>query len=166
MKNIHKILVPTDFSELSLSALDYACLIAATQGATIYLLYVVDTIPKVVFPTVDAASETALRDAEADGASKLKYLASKHLNKYPHVVEAMRRGTAYAGIVKFAEDEGIDLIVISTHGRTGLAHVLLGSVAEKVVRHSTVPVLTVKPQELRDEMINEEDVEEQLHLKN
>ena len=67
----------------------------------------------------------------------------------PHqtkVIRALKFGLAYKEIVRYARQENIDLIVIATHGRTGLNHLMMGSVAEKVVRFSPVPVLTVKPQ--------------------
>lgn len=67
----------------------------------------------------------------------------------PHqtkVIQALKFGIAYKEIVRYARHEDIDLIVIATHGRTGLNHLMMGSVAEKVVRFSPVPVLTVKPQ--------------------
>jgi nucleotide-binding universal stress UspA family protein len=66
--------------------------------------------------------------------------------------------------VKYASAEGMDLIIMATHGRTGLAHVVMGSIAEKVVRHSEVPVLTIKPLPLHPTWVKQQDVDEQLHL--
>jgi nucleotide-binding universal stress UspA family protein len=68
-------------------------------------------------------------------------------------------------IRKFAEEEGVDLVVIATHGRTGLKHIVMGSVAERTVRHSSIPVLTVKPHPLRETILKNEDVERDLHLR-
>jgi nucleotide-binding universal stress UspA family protein len=79
------------------------------------------------------------------------------------IVPVVRRGDPAREIVRFAREEGINLIVIATHGRTGLAHVLMGSVAEKVVRHATVPVLTAKPDSMRPPLMEQEDINEQLH---
>lgn len=66
--------------------------------------------------------------------------------------------------MKFAEEENFDLIVIATHGRTGLAHGLMGSVAEKVVQHSSVPVLAVNPLKMEEPVLEEEDIETQLRV--
>jgi nucleotide-binding universal stress UspA family protein len=68
-------------------------------------------------------------------------------------------------IRRFAEAERVDLVVMATHGRTGLEHIVMGSVAERVVRLCTMPVLTVKPARLRESIIRNEDIERQLHLR-
>ncbi|HEX9614580.1 MAG TPA: universal stress protein [Bacteroidota bacterium] len=77
----------------------------------------------------------------------------------------VRHGKAASTNVKTARDARMDLIVMSTHGRTGLGHVLMGSVAEKVVRYAPWPVLTMKPEEFREVVaLTEEDVAGSLHL--
>jgi len=63
----------------------------------------------------------------------------------------VRRGFAYEEIMRFVDEEEIDLIVMATHGRTGLPHIIMGSVAERVVRHSPVPVLTIKPLKVQEQ---------------
>jgi len=77
----------------------------------------------------------------------------------------VRSGVAEKEILRFAEEERIDLVVMATHGWTGLRHMLMGSVAEKVVRYSPIPVLTVKPKPAREEIVRRDDVELELHLK-
>jgi len=80
------------------------------------------------------------------------------------LVPVVKTGSPAAVIKRFAEEEGMDLIVMATHGRTGLRYILMGSVAERVVRISSVPVLTVKPQPLREAILKREDIETELHL--
>ncbi len=77
----------------------------------------------------------------------------------------VRKGIPADEITNFAQAEGIDLIVMATHGRTGVRHMMMGSVAERVLRLCNVPVLTVKPHPLRETYIRREDVETDLHLR-
>ena len=72
---------------------------------------------------------------------------------------------AAAMILRYADEEGVDMIVMATHGRAGLRHAVLGSVAEKVVRLSHVPVLAVKPRPVRENLLRNEDIEKDLHLR-
>lgn len=165
MKAIRKILVPTDLSDLSIAAVEYAASLAEMCGAKIYMLYVVDGEPNLAFPAIDRYSETILRDSEEEGKKQLHRFVYWKLKEIGNVIEVVRVGKAHVEIPRFAAEAGIDLIVMATHGRTGLAHVLMGSVAEKVVRTSSVPVMTVKPRELQNTLVTEKDVEEELHLK-
>jgi nucleotide-binding universal stress UspA family protein len=93
-------------------------------------------IPAVNTAEIQQSAEKALTSVPDPGWSAGK-----------KVVRATRNGSPYAEICGYADDTGIDLIVIGTHGRSGLSHVLLGSVAEKVVRKANCPVLTVRPNE-------------------
>lgn len=165
MKNIKRILVPTDFSEFSLAGMDYVVSLAVLYDAQIYLLNVIDHEPTLAFHAVDLHSETLLRNNTKKAEAYLSRLVETKFRNMQNIVVVVRQGDPANVIVRFAKEQGIDLIVMATHGRTGLAHVLLGSVTEKVVRHSSVPVLTIKPQEIADGLLSDEDVEEQLHLK-
>ena len=149
MIDIRHILVPTDFSKHSQNALTYAVAFAEKFGAEILLLHVVQDlalfIPEAVLvapppaPPVEqfaAAARTALERVITD-------LQRPGLAIRPEVVE----GTPYEEIVRFARERDVDLIVIGTHGHTGLAHILLGGVTDKVVRRAPCPVLTVRPHE-------------------
>ena len=165
MKIINKILVPTDFSDLSLAGMEYVATLGVLHDAKIYVLHVVpDNILAPPFPNVDLNSESILRDTVEKAREELQQFISEQLKNPGKVTQVVRRGEPAEEIIKFAEEEGINLIVIATHDRTGLAHVLLGSVAEKVVRHSIIPVLTVKPVSIQDAILEEEDVKEQLHI--
>jgi len=147
MMRIRHILVPTDFSTTSDAALDYAREIAARFNARLSLLHVLQD-PFVNGPLVSDAyiSETPgvrttiMEDAKARLAHRLT--PNDHLT-FEARAEAIF-GHGAQTIVDYAADQEIDLIVMGTHGRTGVAHLLLGSVAERVVRTAHCPVLTVR----------------------
>jgi nucleotide-binding universal stress UspA family protein len=164
MKTIKKILVPTDLSELSIAAVDYAASLALTYGAKIYMLYVVEGESRHETTPVGPQPVPASGSSEEEGKKELHRFVYWKLREVGGVIEVVRVGKAETEIQRFVEEEGIDLIVMATHGRTGLAHVLMGSVAERVVRTSPVPVMTVKPEKYLGALITEKDVEEDLHL--
>ncbi|MFN4259599.1 MAG: universal stress protein [Gemmataceae bacterium] len=146
MIDLHNILVPTDFSKSSYNALKYAAAFADKFGAAIYLLHVVQdmalfipdmvTVAPPVAPSIDQLTAAA-RDAFA------KMIEEQNLGHLTIHCE-VREGNPHQVIVQFAKEKDLDLIVMGTHGHTGLAHLLLGSVAEKVVRTAPCPVLTVR----------------------
>ena len=142
----HRILVPTDFSEPSDAALEYARVLARTFGASLHLFHVVEdqfvTGPfgaEMYAPHPPSTLSYLLAEAQA-------YLKQRLTNEDRTTLRATTElivGTAARTIVDYAADNGYDLIVMGTHGRTGLAHVFVGSVAEHVVRSAHCPVLTV-----------------------
>ncbi|MBW1645231.1 MAG: universal stress protein [Deltaproteobacteria bacterium] len=139
---IKKVLTLTDGSELSRCALRYAVEIARQFDAELYLLTVIEKIPSyidaVISREVMEKMEEALRDevVNCSGYCETAGLKCQGEIKY---------GIPHEEIIKYAREIDADIIVMATHGRSALAHVLLGSVAEKVVRHAPCPVLTVKP---------------------
>lgn len=139
---IRKILVPTDFSPHSDQAVDYAAMIAKAFKANIVLMHVTEPFPYTVTDTLIVIEYGRTLGAIArsllDGARKK--LVTKGLRVKNHLVS----GTPYREIVKKAEQEKVAMIVMGTHGRRGVEHLLLGSVAEKVVRLAACPVLTVR----------------------
>lgn len=145
MLKIKKILVPTDFSEFGEQALLYGCELAKKFDAELHLLNVVQDAVA-MFPEPNMMG-TSMNDLVAD----MQNLAHKQLEEMPDlpgtedlkVVREVRVGPAFLEILRYAKKSDIDLIVIGTHGRTGIKHMLLGSVAEKVVRKAPCPVLTV-----------------------
>ena len=149
MIKLDKILVPTDFSEFSRLALQYGCAIAARFGAELHLLHVVPD-PAMLVPeaaafsveTMQAQSESLVKDANAT----LQKLPPDGWDDGKPVVREVRVGAAFMEIIDYARENEIDLIVIGTHGRSGLMHILMGSVAERIVRKAPCPVLTVKPE--------------------
>ena len=148
--NLRTILLPTDFSECAESALEYAADFARQSGARLLCLHVVEpTVPvvgygPVVEPLPPADVGGRLEEAAAD---ELPRLAAREECAGLEVEEVLARGEAAAEIVRVARERGADLIVISSHGRTGLGRMLFGSTAESVVRHAHCPVLVVKPKE-------------------
>lgn len=144
---IRRILAPTDLSDASIPAVRYAAEMAEKFQAELVLLHVVQdlalTLPDAVMPTPVATPDlTALIDSAKVGIANLvTKLGIARLNPKAEV----RVGAPEPEIVSAAEDLKADLLCLGTHGRGGLAHLLLGSVAEKVVRHAPCPVLTVRP---------------------
>jgi universal stress protein A len=146
MISITRILVPVDLSELSERALAYAVELAEKFSAQLTILYVVAepaaVLPDMMMPVPVAAAD--LDDLAAAGRQSLNELiAAKGLGRLNPRAE-VRVGAAEEEILDAAADTQADLVVIGTHGREGLAHLFLGSVAEKVVRHAPCPVLTLR----------------------
>ena len=154
MAEINKILYPTDFSDLSAYALGYAALLAERLGAALHCIHVVDDSYQywlsLEVTTIPAGPPVAeLIDASA------KQLDTFLADKVPPGVTVTKKiliGRPFVEIVRCARAEKVDLIVTGTHGRSGLSHVLMGSVAEKVVRKSPCPVLTVRHPDHKFEM--------------
>ena len=151
-----RILVPTDFSPPSDAALEYARILAGKFGSTLRILHVIDD------PT-DSSDFVADGFAPSTEAIQTGLLdqARKRLDHVMNLVDRSRYnaradavlGTPAEAIVNFANATGTSLIVMGTHGRTGLAHLLMGSVAEQVVRTAPCPVLTVRQVAVADEAI-------------
>ncbi len=148
MIQLKRILVPTDFSEFSLRALEHAAALAGAFGSDIHVLHVL-TSPAL---GLSDAGGTAYSRSFAEYEQDLREEAENKLNALPidipdsdgRITKTTRVGPAFVEIIQYAKSKNIDLIVLGTHGRTGLKHVLLGSVAERVVRKASCPVLTVK----------------------
>ncbi|MDQ2855161.1 MAG: universal stress protein [Acidobacteriota bacterium] len=145
---IHSILLPTDFSECGNYALSYAASLARTFGARIICVNVIE-------PIVPTVGYTGMSEPLpiADISEQMEDSAERELPKIAEceecagldVEELIVHGEAATEIVRVAKDREVDLIVISSHGRTGLGRILFGSTAEAVVRHASCPVLVVKP---------------------
>ena len=142
--NIQKILVPFDFSEYSEKACQWAVGMAEKWGARVLVLHVV---PRPTYPPVLMGSHFNAADFEAGLRTEAEeracaFVAGVSHEGVPIDVKVMI-GEPSWDICKMAEEEGSDLVIMGSHGRTGLGHVLLGSVAERVVRLSSCPVLVV-----------------------
>jgi len=146
MIKLNRILAPTDFSEYSKSALNYACEFAEVFGAELHLLHVLQDMAVSIEEPGLAFASTGDYAAEyqASAEQSLSQLLDSEWETGKRVVREVIPGVPFLEIVRYAKANDIDLIVIGTHGRTGLAHVLIGSVAEKVVRKAPCPVLTVR----------------------
>ena len=145
MVSIDAILIPTDFSETSEAAVTYGCALAKSLKATVYLLHIVEN------PHLGPGGATlwnyslpALKHRlEEEAEERMATLASQH-EKDLTIERSARVGTPWVEITDEARERGADLIVMGTHGHGAVAHALLGSVAERVVRHAPCPVLTVR----------------------
>ena len=144
--NIQQILAPTDFSELSKQGLTSALELAAAFGAKLLLLHVVEPPPYPVEGIVPShLGATLLDDLERQASNDLAQMLSETQGSKLEVARRVVVGIPYRKIVEVAEEEKSDLIVMTTHGRTGLSHLVMGSVAEKIVRTAPCPVLTIRP---------------------
>jgi nucleotide-binding universal stress UspA family protein len=149
MLKLNKILYPTDFSEYSLTALPYAVGLTQQNDAELYCLHVVE-MPHEEYLTGEymvplniphVPEDKILRTARA----RLEKFVTENLSEIDKkVTSRVLVGAPFVEIIRYARDQSIDLIVIGTHGRSALAAMLLGSVAEKVVRKAPCPVLTVR----------------------
>jgi nucleotide-binding universal stress UspA family protein len=145
---IRTILLPTDFSDCGNSALVYATSLARRFEASIICVHVIEPL----VPTVGYSGMTEPLPI-ADITEQLEDSAERELPKLAEceaceglqVEEMIVHGDAAAEIVRVAKERQVDLIVIASHGRTGLGRILFGSTAEAVVRHASCPVLVVKP---------------------
>jgi nucleotide-binding universal stress UspA family protein len=143
---LRNILVPVDFSEPSKKALSYALCFAKQNRGKITLLHVIEPLPvytDVAFPVVMGADVWETEAKKAFG----KLCDEEHANTQLIRSTLTRTGTPHKEITDAARELKADLIIIATNGRTGLAHVLLGSTTERVVRHAPCPVLVVREKE-------------------
>jgi universal stress protein A len=141
-KFFKKILCPIDFDDNSIAALHYARDLAVENGATIYLMHVVfEPLARPEFPL----DQYPLVSEEPSKVA-LQKVVQKELHGKVRYETATRIGKPADAINEAAEDFDVDLIVMATSGRKGLAHFLLGSIAEHVVRSAKRPVLTIRPQ--------------------
>jgi nucleotide-binding universal stress UspA family protein len=143
---LNRILVPVDFSKFSDNALGYACAFAEQFGAELHLMHVLqDVVAMMPEPGLFVPpSGDWLEDLEKSARDELAKLPEPAMRGKLQVVREVRQGAPFLEIIRYAREHKVDLIVLGTHGRSGLAHVLLGSVAEKVVRKSPCPVLSVR----------------------
>lgn len=148
--NYKKVLFPVDFSECSPKLTPYAVDIARKCDAKLYLLYVVNTMAR--FGSMSMGSLPSLRKIDEDLANTakkhMKAFCQDHLQDFTNYETGVVIGDPSEDILKFAQNEGIDLIVMGTHGRKGLERTVFGSVAERVVRGAPCPVLTINPHKI------------------
>jgi nucleotide-binding universal stress UspA family protein len=150
---IRRLLFATDFSDSSKDALTHATYLATELRADLGLVHVFER-PFFVESGVSHRLQVRhdvdqwLRETKTDAQQRLEALAKDLRAQGLNVTTFFREGLPFVEILKVAEEIPADLIVIGTHGRTGLSHVLIGSVAERVVRGATSAVLTVRPARL------------------
>jgi nucleotide-binding universal stress UspA family protein len=146
---LKRILVPTDFSDTSVVAVQYAIALAESLGSTVHVLHVLDN------PLAYAWGAEAFIEPPADYYERIEERARERMDQVLSEAQrkkfdaqlVLRTGSPFAEIIEYAGEHAIDLIVMGTHGRGAVAHMLLGSVAERVVRKASCPVLTVREPE-------------------
>jgi nucleotide-binding universal stress UspA family protein len=136
-----QILVPTDGSPASDAAIEHAIDLAQRYDATLHALYVVDGA---AYSTLEAGADVIIGALETEGDAATRRVADAAEEAGVEAETTVTSGTAYRSIRDYVDDHAIDMIVMGTHGRKGLDRYLLGSVTERVVRTSDVPVLTVR----------------------
>jgi universal stress protein A len=144
---IRSILVPIDFSVHSKNALKYAVPLAEKFGASLHLVYVVEPT---IYPADLGFGQVVLPGVEDElrekGAGELQSLIEREIGKRVKATSAVRSGNPHQEILREAEDKAVDMIVVATHGHSGVEHMLFGSTADRIVRRSKVPVLTIRPE--------------------
>jgi nucleotide-binding universal stress UspA family protein len=141
---LKRILLTTDLSEYAGHATNYACDLADRFEAELHVLYVFTQF----VPSGDWSYpqwNELMQKIQKEEADALTKVIPAEWRTTHTVVHATAQGSAAAEIIRYAKDHAIDLIVLATHGRTGLSHMLIGSTAERVVRMAPCPVLTVRP---------------------
>ncbi len=144
MINLKKILCPIDHSDGSKEALKYAVSFAMKDEAALYLLHVIDI--RTFDESIDMVAQRPSPDDETIKKLKVKLLecVPDEISSDMQIEAIIVQGIPFAEIINIAKENEIDLLVMGTHGRTGIAHMMLGSVSEKVVRKAHCPVLTVR----------------------
>lgn len=140
------ILIPTDFSDSSKHALHYGIGFAKRFNSALDMLHVTESLPfpaGVDYEGFEVANVASVLHEQAEQGFEQLVRETPDLGDLRHTTN-IRAGVAYMEIINFAAEQKSDLIILATHGRSGLSHFLMGSVAEKVVRNSPCPVLTVK----------------------
>jgi nucleotide-binding universal stress UspA family protein len=150
-----RILYPTDFSELAQAAFDYALTMAEAFGAELHCLHVVDDVYQ--YWSAMGPESVPIGPPPEElfqlGKTRMDSFAQEHLKGLRcSVVTQVAMGRPFAEIISYARERDIDLIVMGTHGRGAIAHMLLGSCTEKVVRKAPCPVLTVRAKDQQFEM--------------
>jgi universal stress protein A len=141
---IKTILCPIDFSEISANALEYAVFLASHHHAELLMLHVVEQLHEFEhYQILVLTPQELAEEMEKQAHEKLTKL-TEQIKKTIKVETVVRQGKPFVEIIKEAKEKDMDLIVMASHGRTGVSHMLMGSVAEKVVRKANCPVLIVR----------------------
>lgn len=141
------ILIATDLSEPSEPAVEAGAELARRFGARVTLVHVFDPsmlAPPAAIPSPKRVEETLAREVSAAVRVELERVAREKITGVETAIEVLEHRHVASAICEYAQENGVDLAVVGTHGRTGIAHLMIGSVAEKVVRHAPCPVLAVR----------------------
>jgi nucleotide-binding universal stress UspA family protein len=151
MREFKKILFATDFSEISEYAFDYALTLAEKFGSRLIIIHVINEpvdlrgfyVPHISFDSIE-------REIASSAEKMMDKFCGQKLKSFANFEKCTVSGIPYEEVLRKAEAEQVDLIVLGTHGRAGIDHFLFGSTAERVVRRSSCPVMTVRPVESAD----------------
>lgn len=143
MPPLKNIVLPTDFSEPTIAATQYAVTLAKRFGATLHLLHVIED-PLMLAPIFESVPLSPRQSFETYAQDRLENWISPEDRDDLKLELHWFHGHPFSRIIEFAADHRMDLIVMGTHGRSLISQAILGSVAEKVVRHATCPVMTVR----------------------
>jgi nucleotide-binding universal stress UspA family protein len=144
MASFDRILLATDFSDTAACAVEHAILLARTFGAHLHVLHVLESEIPVMMDGVTYLPPNYFEEMEKMAAERLEEVIPRADRDKLSVTLVMRKGNPFLEVVRYARDQKMDLIVLGTHGRGAISHVLMGSVAEKVVRKASCAVLTVR----------------------
>jgi len=155
MMEIKTILFPLDLTENSSKILPYVLSVSEKYDSTIYLLHVVPDFQKwakeYISHTSPYASLDMFKKEALEGAEKaMDRVCEEQLQSCPNFQRRVVSGDPATEILKTIETEDIDMVIMGTHGRKGLEHIILGSVAENVVKKSPVPVMTINPYKVKE----------------
>ncbi len=148
MLNFKNILVPTDFSRNSIQALEFAYYLASNNNISLHLLYVLEP-SNYSFNLKDMKNKNEIEKSRLkDAEEKMRCFISNISLKGAKIIESICTGKAHEQILGYANNNKIDLIIISSHGWTGLSHLITGNVTNKVMRYSEVPTICIKSNSL------------------
>ncbi len=152
---MRKVLVPTDFSEASEAALKHAVECPCAVPRTIILLHVIDPLDIKNLGLVGMVDQEAemQRELMEDARNQLQQLKTRYRDKEIDIRPLVVVDRPWRAIVNTAIEEGVDHIIIGSHGRGQVAELLLGSVTERVIRHAPVPVTVVRPRAMRARLV-------------
>ncbi len=149
MERIKSILAPTDLSEMSQVGVRYALELARIQGVEVIVYHVANYMEAIPFQEINSPHVKSVKEFLDDRKKEVDHFLREAFPKLLSKVNILQEvgiGTPHESIVERAEKKDVDMIVMSTHGRTALAHIFIGSVTEQVVRRSFCPVLSIRPQ--------------------
>lgn len=146
MITLERILLPTDFSEASLPATQYALELARRFDAALHVLHVIED-PVAYLPMFESFPLPTREEFEQFAQTRLDNWILPADAEGLQIEQHWVHGRPFVDVIRYAREQQMDLIVIGTHGRGAAAHLLMGSVSEKIVRKAPCPVLTVRPQD-------------------
>lgn len=145
MKRFEKILLATDFSDYSEVACEYALTLAQTFSSSLLVLHVInEPVDLRGFYVPHISFEQLEKEIETGAAKMLENFCQENIKEFSNFETLVATGVPYEEIMRVAAEEDVSLIIIGTHGRTGLDHLIFGSTAERVVRSAPCPVMTIR----------------------